>query len=510
MNAPDSFEPSGGPPQASHLPQVLSSQARTTSPSLRQILLGLFLGTTFLFALRLLGPSNLTDNDQERPASYVLDALQNGHWIVQTDWTGDITSKPPAYTWLAALVSLVLGSQSLFALYLPCALALFASAALIAHAGNRTLGPRVALWAGVFLLANPLTAKLVALARTDPLFTFSVTLTAVLTFQAWQRGRGWSWAWLAGAFATLTKGPLGLVLGFAGLAAWFWERRRGARSPIGRGHGFGLILWCVVCLGWFWLAWVSAGDPLLKKMLGAELVQHALGEPGTPPGSGLVLAPAYYLSRFLPWSLLSVVGLGFAIRSPESADNARQLQRFAAAWLLLGLAIFGLAGHQRGDLIAPLMPAGALLAAIPVARWTAAWRARTLGLSAIALTTAMGLGSQYQHTHKNVDVFRETQGLSTLANQFVRSGESIALLRHADAPYALQFFLGTMQLTLSFDAAARHLRDSPKNSVAITHRAALDRELGPDAARVRVIAAWPESAPHQFQVVALDPASARP
>lgn len=504
------METTDGPPPASHPSPVLSPRAEPTSTSLRHILVGLFLGTVFLFALRLLGPSNLTDNDQERPASYVLDALRNGHWMVQTDWTGDITSKPPAYTWLAALVSWVLGGQSLFALYLPCALALFGSAALIAHASYRAIGSRVALWSGVFLLANPLTAKLVALARTDPLFTFSVTLTAMLTFRAWQRGRGWPWAWLAGAFATLTKGPLGLVLGFAGLAAWFWERRRGSPSPMGRGHVSGLILWCVVCLGWFWLAWRSAGDPLLKKMLGAELVQHALGEPGTLPGSGLVLAPAYYLSRFLPWSLLSLVGLGLAVRRPESNDTARQLQRFAAAWLILGLTIFGLAGHQRGDLIAPLMPAGALLAAIPVARWTATWKAKSLGLSAMALCLAIGLGSQYQHTHKNVDVFRETQGLSALAKHFTRSGESIALLRHADAPYALQFFLGTMQLTLPVDAAARHLRDSPRNSVAIAHRAALDRELGPDAARVRVIAAWPESAPHQFQIVALDPASARP
>ena len=41
-------------------------------------------------------------------------------------------------------------------------------------------------------------------------------------------------------------------------------------------------------------------------------------------------------------------------------------QRFSAAWLVIGLVTFGLASHQRGDLVAPLMPAGAMLAALTV------------------------------------------------------------------------------------------------------------------------------------------------
>jgi len=39
-----------------------------------------------LFVIRLMALSDLMDKDPERPASYVLDALKNGHWICQTDW----------------------------------------------------------------------------------------------------------------------------------------------------------------------------------------------------------------------------------------------------------------------------------------------------------------------------------------------------------------------------------------------------------------------------------------
>src|ERR1035437_4176789 len=58
-----------------------------------------FLGLVVLtmFVIRLKGPPDLMDNDQERPAAYVIVLLQNGNWLCQRDATGDITSKPPLY-----------------------------------------------------------------------------------------------------------------------------------------------------------------------------------------------------------------------------------------------------------------------------------------------------------------------------------------------------------------------------------------------------------------------------
>ena len=464
--------------------------------------------TTLLFGLRILGPSNLTDNDQERPAAYVVDAVRNGHWIVQYDWTGDITSKPPAYSWLAALVSLPFSQPNLFSLYLPCALAMFGAAALLAKLSTEVGHPRLGFLAGLFLLANPLAAKLVALARTDPLFTFTVTLTAVLVFRAWQSGRGWPLAWLAAGFATLTKGPLGLVLGFAGLIAWFWERRIGAPSPASRRHVLGFGLWLAVCLGWFLLAWTAAGPPLIQKMLGAELVRHAVGMPGSTPGSGLVIAPAYFLSRFLPWSALTLVGVWQAFRSPPTDPTLRQLQRFCLAWWIAGLVVFGLASHQRGDLIAPLLPAGALLAAIPASRWTANWRPRTLLAASTSFAVLLALGTQFEFTQKNRAVFEETRSLAALATAFRQSGHDLAKLQHVDPPYALQFFLGTMNRIVTAEVGAQHLQASRGHTLAVRDASALERALGADAARLRVVATQTTTPPQTpVRLLALDPAS---
>lgn len=476
----------------------------------------LFTGLAFLFLfLRLGGPSNLTDNDQERPASYVLDALQNGHWAVQYDWTGDITSKPPLYTWIVAGLSLAAGGASRWTLYLPCTLAMLGSALLIARSARAAFGSRAALLAGVFLLANPLSAKLVALARTDALFTFCVTLTATLAHGAWERQQqgprrgprtgargGWLQAWLGATLATLTKGPLGLILGFAGLLAAFRERRDGTRAPWSKTHLAGLGLLLLLAGGWFWLAYRAAGDPLIAKMIRSELVGHAVNRSGAIPGTGLVLVPAYFLSRFVPWSLLAFWGLAWALRRPETRPEARLLQRFAAAWLLTGIVVLGLASHQRGDLVAPLMPAGALLAAVPAARFVATWTLPRLMTLAAGVPLVLGLGIHGQHLLHRRAIHTESEGLQQLARDFLRHGGDPGRLEHLDAPYALQFQLGTMHRAIGFEQAAQLLRTNATVAVAVVDLPRLEALLGPESAQLRTVASWPTGTEARVRIVA--------
>src|SRR5262249_29885227 len=119
-----------------------------------------------LFALRLCAPSNLLDQDQERPGTYVLDVLKNGNWICQRDLTGDITSKPPFYTWLSALTALFVGGVDRFALYLPGALAAMGTALLLLRSGARHFGPRAGFFAAIAVLLCSAGLKEVGLART--------------------------------------------------------------------------------------------------------------------------------------------------------------------------------------------------------------------------------------------------------------------------------------------------------------------------------------------------------
>src|SRR5258706_10504897 len=134
------------------------------------------------FAIRLLAPPNLLDQDQERPAAYVLDVVQNGNWICQRDHLDDITSKPPLFTWLSATTAILTGRVNEFSLYLPGALAAIRTALLLCRAGTKYFGGLARLYSALAsILPTPRLEEFWA-APSERGFAFTVAATALLGF----------------------------------------------------------------------------------------------------------------------------------------------------------------------------------------------------------------------------------------------------------------------------------------------------------------------------------------
>ena len=195
-----------------------------------------------LFALRLLAPWDLLDQDQERPGTYVLDVLKNGHWMCQHDLTGDVASKPPMWTWTSAIASLAIGRVNRFTLDLPGAIGAWGTALLVFFAGRKRFGLQAGFWAAIAVMVCTAGLKEFGLARTDGVFALTVTATALAAFEAWtteqkDHRKRWILFWACAAVATLTKGPLGVVLGLAGLLAVTWEKRTGTSAAVARFTG---------------------------------------------------------------------------------------------------------------------------------------------------------------------------------------------------------------------------------------------------------------------------------
>ena len=185
--------------------------------------------------IRLSGPADFRDHDQERPLSYIMDIRVHGNWICQRDYEGRVASKPPLLTWLIALSALPFERVHRALVYLPCALAVGLSALLIFLAGRAAFSRGAGFFAALFFLLSFPGVKQVCLARTDPVFTFLIALTAWLGYRAWRLNRSWMPFWLAAAATTLTKGPLGLVLASIGFLAHVLDRPRTAPVPLRRG-----------------------------------------------------------------------------------------------------------------------------------------------------------------------------------------------------------------------------------------------------------------------------------
>ena len=417
-----------------------------------------------LFVIGLIGLPNLMDNER-RVGAYVLDAVHNGHWMAQRESTGDVMSKPPMVTWIAALVTLALDCPTRFALYLPSALATVLVALLLLKVGRDRFGWTAGLLGALAYVLSPMGDKMVQTARYDGLFALPVALAALAAYRAWVTGRGWTWFWLAAAFATLAKHPLGVVLGAGGLLAGLWEWRSGARQPLRGQHWLGLVLFVTICGGWFWLAYREMGQPLIDKLIKSELVRHAVrGTEGEGIGVKFWEPLWGFFTHMLPWSIASVVAFWRVFKHPSPDVEARRFERFLVCWVAVGLVIFCAAAHQRSRLIFPLMPAAALLAGRELARMLAAWKPHwppqtivraAAGLAAFVL--AFDIVYHFVLLRYN-DSVQRTVAVRDFAREIQDGPGAQFPLTYVDSPFAIQFYLNTMRRQVPADRAADLLK----------------------------------------------------
>lgn len=426
-----------------------------------------------LFALRLAGPSDLMDNDQLRPAMYTLDILRHGNWIVQTDPRGDIASKPPMYPWLAALTAAAANLPDAartshlaeWMLYLPCALAVLGTTLLIWVASRRVLGEPAGLFAaGAFLLSG-YAAKHVALARTDALFCLTVTAGALLAWRAWESRRlsAWFGYWLAGTAATLTKGPLGVLLSAGGLLAALRSRERAGVSmrPVVLTNIAGGAVLVLIAGAWLLAAYAQGGPAVIDRLIGRELIGHAVSAGDNLPLVGFYKSPFYFLTRFAPWSVPACVGLWRVLARPAAEQRERRFERFLGCWFGVGLVVFSIAPHQRADLLLPIVPAAAILAGRELAllrnrlpRFRPAWAITLVAVVFLAIVAFDRL-----HLKRRDPEVMRTQAVRDLARRLDSIPGGRPPIIDADGAFALQFFLGIHQHRTGFEEAAWALTD---------------------------------------------------
>lgn len=435
-----------------------------------------------MFLIRLAGPWKLMDLDQERPVQYAMDIVLHDRWIVQTDSTGDIASKPPVYPWLIAIVAHARGGVDRVSVYLPTAGAIAGSAALILVLTRSVLGLWPGFLAALAFACSTYAFKMVHLARTDPLFAMFVALGAACAWRAWNSTARSRWIvafWLFATLATMTKGPLGVVLAALGCLAILFERRAPTHAPGERAsealephdhgsrfprellaHAVGIAMLVVVAGGWLLWAHAIEGRPVLDKLLGRELLGHAVrSERGDPPLVGFWKTWVYFITRYLPWSVPALIACAFVVLRPARDLRERRFERFCACWLLGGLAMFCVFPHQRPDLLLPLIPPAAILAGRALAAWTRSLgsRGRTILVGAIVAIALAGGATTYLVLEPRgrsapvgddptrYDKIVRTREIRELAARIDALDVPPGLLHFSAGPRALQIFLGVKE-----------------------------------------------------------------
>ncbi|MGE0711098.1 MAG: ArnT family glycosyltransferase [Planctomycetota bacterium] len=352
-----------------------------------------------LLALNGLWAFPLHEPDEGRYAGIAAAMLRDGDWL-STRLNGiDYFEKPPLHFWLVASCFTLLGRSELAA-RLPSALSYLAMALLLAAWAGRAFGRAHARSAALVFATLPLVAFFSHLLIVD----LSLALWTTCCLYAGYRGlvepdpegpprRGWVLlCWVAAALATLTKGPIGLVLPMAGLGGYLvfsraWRRVAALLRPDGP------LLYLLVCAPWF--VWMSRQHP---GYAWAFFVEENLGRATTGGGFDRKAPLWFYvpilLGTFAPWALL-LPRMAQEVRAPET-DAAQRLRRLLACAVLVPFAILSVVGSKLSYYLLPLAPPFALLAASalhglrPPPDALQRWGGRTLvGVGALLILVAL-------------------------------------------------------------------------------------------------------------------------
>ncbi|HEX6020303.1 MAG TPA: glycosyltransferase family 39 protein [Burkholderiaceae bacterium] len=333
---------------------------------------------------------HLLPTDEGRYAEIAREMFASGDWVTIRYNGLKYFEKPPFHLWMTALAYEAFGVGEWQA-RLWGALSGAVGMALTVLVAFRYRGPRVALLAGLVLLASPYWNIGSHLNTLDS--SLSGALTAALaglllaqhpSSDASARRR-WMWfAWGAMAVAVLTKGLIGVVLpGLTLIVYSLWTRDFG---PWRRLHiASGLLLFLAITVPWFWL--VMQRNPEFARFFFVHehferytsSVHHRIG-------------PWWYfvpllLFAFLPWTGLWLRIVAYVRRSPRGPDL--QVDRLLAAWAISIFVFFSLSGSKLPLYIQPMMPALALLGAAALSELQpAAWGRNLTGAAVVCAAAA--------------------------------------------------------------------------------------------------------------------------
>lgn len=332
----------------------------------------------------------------------VVQTIARGDGFVLPMRNGDeLPSKPPLFHWLAALASLVHGRVTEGSIRLPSLLASLLAMAATAWAAWRWWGAATAALATVVLATSFQWLASTVSARVDMVLAAAITGALLLFARAIETGRRIpAAAYALLVVATLTKGPVGLVL--PGVIAMATLVLRGELRFLGWRDLRLLGVATGAVAVWYAAAWMVGGEAFIAKQVLKENVFRVLDAEAVDAGH--VEAFWYYVpllaAGLAPWSLF-IPGLAifaFGRRSapevPLVADEAPAFSRydspnrfdphttFALVWGCTTFLLFSVAGSKRAVYLLPAYPAYAMLLA---SSWSRVFASPPVGAARVAL-----------------------------------------------------------------------------------------------------------------------------
>ena len=332
-----------------------------------------------------LGAGSLWDQDETLYARMAREMIQTGDWLTLHVNGAPWYVHPPLYIWLVAATGAIIGFSTFTARVWSAAAGVLAVYVTILI-GNRLFGWRTGMLAGAVLSVTLQFLVQAHLADFDTLLLLWMLLAAHAFISAYQTGDRAAYLrfFLFCGLATLTKGPIGLLL--PGLViAVFVTIRRAWRRWRGVPWGWGLTIYLAVGGAWYAVETWLHGWIFVSSVFGYFGLGRFFAVVDAQTGPWYFYVPVIVLGA-LPWT---------AFLPAAAAHHARRLHAdgslFVVLWCVVTFVFYMVADTKVPSYILPIYP----FAAIAVA---AAWDStrvapgvdRRLDISLAALIALLG------------------------------------------------------------------------------------------------------------------------
>jgi len=288
--------------------------------------------------------------------------------------------KPPMYYWLVAIAQMIFGYNE-FAARFPAALMGCMTSVMVYVAAAKLFNERAGFWSSLVLTSCIQFFYMSKAAVTDTTLLFFMT-GALLSFI---HKRYWL-MYVCMAFATLTKGPIGIV--FPGAIIFIYIVCMGRLDEILRMHVIrGLLLYFLIAAPWYYGMYTVHGMDFINTFLGFHNVTRFT----TPEHASRVTFWYYFpvvILGLFPWTGMFFMSIRSSI-GESRVDDMRNLV-FMHIWWIFVFLFFTVCKTKLVSYILPMFPPMAISIG-----WYIAWVESKMRYNTILWSWIFGSGVMY-------------------------------------------------------------------------------------------------------------------
>ncbi len=324
----------------------------------------LVLAAAVLLTFYRLGAGSLWDQDEPKYAQIAREILQTGDPITLHINGGPWYVHPPLYMWLVALTGKVAGFSEFTVRFWSAAFSVLTVYATILL-GRLWFGPRTGVLAGAILAVTFQFLVQSRLAVFDTVLLAWMLLAVYAFVRAYCGGNRADYLrfFLFAGLATLTKGPIGLLLPMLTIVPFVAIRRawhRWREVP----WGTGVAIFALVGLSWYAVETGLHGRTFLAAVLGYYGVGRFFGVVENQAGPWYYYVPIVLLGG-IPWTAFWPAAAALHLRWRREHDGSL----FVLLWCAITFVFYSAAGTKLPNYMLPIYPVAAVGVA---ALWDAA------------------------------------------------------------------------------------------------------------------------------------------